>query len=202
MPILANGYLLFRYSALSSIYGVCTNNLKASVFYLSLCFLSVSLFYICLSVLYLSLCFLSVSVKSICLFLIYLFGIYISISVISICLFYLTVWLLFPYQSVYVLPFCLFSVVSVLTFLSVCLSVLYISSCFCVCSKRKPTRSKEINHSVIICWYFSVTFFVFLIPRTSWILLFLLIYNQQHQNDPLSRIRLSVLLLYTKYFRI
>ena len=148
MPILANGYLLFRYSALSSIYGVCTNNFKASVFYLSLCFLSVS-------------------VKSICLCLIYLFGIYISISVISICLFYLTVWLLFPYQSVYVLPFCLFSVVSVLTFLSVCLSVLYISSCFCVCSKRKPTRSKEINHSVIICWY-SLLHFLF-----SWFLVLL-----------------------------
>ena len=169
---------------------------------LSICFISVSLFYICLSVLYLSLCFLFVLVKYICLFLIYLFGIYISISVISICLFYLTVWLLFPYQSLCVLPVCLFSVVSVLTYLSICLSVLFISSCFCVCWKRKPTSLKEINHSVIICWNFSVTFFVFMIPRTSWILLFLLIYIQQHLNDPLSRIRLSVQLLYTKYFRI
>ena len=57
---MANGYLLFRYSALSSIYGVCTNNFKASVFYLSLCFLSVSLFSICFCKIYLSVFNLSV----------------------------------------------------------------------------------------------------------------------------------------------
>ena len=100
---------------------------------LSICFISVSLFYICLSVLYLSLCFISISLFYICLSVLYLSLCFISVSLFSICsckiylsVFNLSVWYIYIYFCNIYLSFlsnCLVAVSLPIFVCSTCLSV-------------------------------------------------------------------------------